>query len=262
MILSVTFTFGNFITILLGMVLGASWAATLYLKQRRNKVLTHINPEYNLIPQEIRNKYELCIEKVYTYHVKARHNKIKVLFGLLEIKLKVDYVGLAKTYLNLDNVDDTKPLSLMEEFKWLITTIAKDNYPDSEYPLFELTIDEIFDLVYKSVDLISNVINDLGIPGLNGISVKTVYDVSKLSGKILEIFKKKWIKILLKLYNAGMRISNLLNPAYWIKKASKMASNDSLLNYVFHMLFEIAGKLTATIYMKNKQLPFNDQIDE
>ncbi len=245
-------TFGNLLSSFLGLILGASWAASVYLKIKRKKVLTHIEPDFNKIPDEKRKLYLKYIDNIYSYHEKSRKNKIKILFGLVEIKRNINYKELAKTYLDLDDVKDTEPLSLVDEIKWLVEKIAKDNYENSNYPLFELTIDEIFDLMYRAIDLTSDVINDLGIPGLNQISIKLILNASQLGEKVFEIFNKGWVKVLLKIYNAAFKISKLINPAYWIKKITNVVSNDSLISFIYYIMFEITGKLTANIYMKNK----------
>ena len=60
---------------------------------------------------------------------------------------------------------------------WLVVEVAKIYYPESKNPLFELTIEELFLLIREIINLLSNVVYDIGIPNLEKLKVSTIKDL-------------------------------------------------------------------------------------
>ena len=156
-----TFTFTDILLLCFGIFIGIVWGAFIFIKRKRNFVLKHINQGFNYITEEDKKEINKKINNVYNYHLAARRTNVKLLFGIVNIKKKVNYQTLAETKLGISN--SSKLIPFTNELMWLINDVAKMYYPDSKNPIFELTIEELFLLIREIITLLSNIVYDIGI---------------------------------------------------------------------------------------------------
>ena len=244
-----TFTLTDFLLLGFGIFIGLIWGALIFIKRKKNFVLKHINQGFTNIDNEEKKKVDKLINNVYSYHVSSRKTNVKLLFGIINIKRKVDYEKLAESKLGL--VNKSEPLNLTSELLLLIEEVARIYYPDSENPIYELTIEELFLLVREVIELFSNVIYDIGIPNLDKLKVSTIKDLIIIGGKFKKVYNLKGVKITIGLINALFKLQSVVTPIYWIKKGTNDLSINSLSQFVIKCMFEIVAKETANIYSKN-----------
>ena len=244
-----TFTLTDFLLLGFGIFIGLIWGALIFIKRKKNFVLKHINQGFTNIDNEEKMKVDKLINNVYLYHVSSRKTNVKLLFGIVNIKRKIDYEKLAESKLGLVNISE--PLNLTSELLLLIEEVARIYYPDSENPIYELTIEELFLLVREVIELFSNVIYDIGIPNLDKLKVSTIKDLIIIGGKFKKVYNLKGVKITVGLINALFKLQSVVTPIYWIKKGTNDLSINSLSQFVIKCMFEIVAKETANIYSKN-----------
>lgn len=247
---SIVFGLSEIFLLCFGVLIGITLGAMIFVKRKRVLILNHINYRKMILPKAEMKLVETKINDIYTYHINVRKNKIKLLFGLVKINRKVDYDALAKKYLKL-NEPTSKAMSIPKELWWLVNDTAKIYYPESKYPLYELSIDEIFLLLREIVNLTEQIINDLGIPNLNKIKISMLNDLVKTTGKIKRIYNLKGIQITIGCFNAAIKLQSILTPIYWIKTGTNMIAVNSLSQFMAKLMFELVAKETAQIYSKN-----------
>ncbi len=244
-----TFTFTDILLLCFGIFIGIVWGAFIFIKRKRNFVLKHINQGFNYITEEDKKEINKKINNVYNYHLAARRTNVKLLFGIVNIKKKVNYQTLAETKLGISN--SSKLIPFTNELMWLINDVAKMYYPDSKNPIFELTIEELFLLIREIITLLSNIVYDIGIPNLEKLKVSTIKDLVLFGGKVMKVYNLKGVRITIGFINAAFRLQSVVTPIYWIKKGTNDLSITSLSQFLVKCIFEVVGKETANIYSKN-----------
>lgn len=244
-----TFTLTDILLLGFGIFIGLIWGALIFIKRKKNLVIKHISLDLSNISKEDKKAVDRIINDVYSYHVTARKNNIKLLFGIINIKKHIDYNKLAKTKLGIDSCNDL--ISLSNELLLLIEKVAKVYYPNSPNPIYELKIEELFLLIREIIRLFSNVVYDIGIPNLEKLKVSTIKDLVIIGGKVKMVYSLKGVQITVGLINALFKLQSVITPIYWIKKGTNDLSINSLSQFIIKCMFEIVGMETANIYSKN-----------
>lgn len=242
------FTLTDCLLLLFGIFIGLIWGSLIFIKRKKNIVIKHIKKDSNGSLEQNKEVNKI-INNVYSYHVTARRTNVKLLFGIVNLKKKVDYNALALKKLELENKNDL--VTLPNELLLLVEKVAKVYYPNSETPLYELTIEEIFLLIREIIRLLSNIIYDIGIPNLDKLKVSTVKDLIIFGGKFKKVYSLKGVRITVGLINAIFKLQSVVTPIYWIKKGTNELSISSLSQFMIKCMFEVVGKETAYVYSKN-----------
>lgn len=242
------FSLSNIIGLLFGIIVGLIIGAYIFIHNKKKRIINLNIDKYQNLEHDDILKTEFLINNVSIYHTKARKTKRKLFFGLIKIKRKVDYKALNEKYLNIKDQD--KLYTFKEEFYWLIYNTAKLYYPDSNYPLFELTIDETFDLAREIIDLVSRSIDSLEIANIENLKISQIIGVIELGNKVRKYTSIKAVKASINVINFIIRLQAFITPIYWIKKGTSFAAIDNIDQYFFKNLFEIIGVETSVIYSK------------
>lgn len=245
----VAFNFTDILLLLFGVFVGLIWGTFIFVKRKRKLIMKRINKGFTNIDAEKQKIINEVINKVYQYHVSARKTKFKMLFGLVTIKKKVNYEKLALDSLGVENSKELIPL--VKEILILINNIAEVYYPNSENPIYELSIDQIFSLLREIENLLRGVLSDLGIPHIEELRISQLKEIIIIGGKVKDVYNIKGVRFSINCLNAAIKIQSVLTPIYWIKKGTKSLSVSSLSQFLVKCLFEIIGKETANIYSEN-----------
>ena len=157
-----------------------------------------------------------------------------------------------------------KELSFFDAFttsaKALTEEIATYYYPESKYPLMELSVDELLQL--------DDYIHDRVAKTLNQGLLKNVKNVRVSRFKELVDFKKKlddqaWMKIVSskktrKGIEATLGVINAFNPVYWFRKVIIKTSINTLNRHIAKSMLAVVAEETSRVYSKNV---FNETID-
>lgn len=132
--------------------------------------------------------------------------------------------------------------------------IATKFYPNSKYPLLELTIDETLMLGHYITDRVDKIFQDSRMLRLfrgktlanlmSLYSVKTAVDESP----VMQIEKKFKIK---KRIGSVFSVLNIVNPTYWIRKITVDKLIQQVINKICLAIIGIVGEETYKIYSKN-----------
>ncbi len=145
-------------------------------------------------------------------------------------------------------------IDLMTNISWqLINDIAKVYYPDSKYPLFELSVEELIKLCEYITNKIDSIFNGKLTKYARNFKMSqlmSIIDAKKKmdDNKIIKAAKKVHIEDIYKVVNST---KNLFNPLYWIKKVMISSTLNIGVLKIFNIIIDIVGQETAKVYSKN-----------
>lgn len=152
-----------------------------------------------------------------------------------------------------DNNISTK-LNVIKDISWnLLNDIAKLYYPESDHPVFELSVDELIKLsnyITEKVDQlfkgrITKYLRDFKIIQL----VKLIETKKRVDeNKIVKASKKAHVG---GIYKVTSSILNTINPVHWVQKLMISSSVNIGGNIIANMIIDIVGQETAKVYSKN-----------
>ena len=216
-------TFGGFINFFLGMMTGVvAFLAFLTFFSFRGK--------------------RVNLQDISMPTVEFNEEDIKNLIESRQIKLKRNLkAGSDKTF----RVTMDIAYELLEE-------ISRYFFPESKYPMLELSIHELIDLNHY----ISNRVDELlDIPVLRNakkakiISIVNLYEKKKFleESRVARAAKKYRFGKVLKY--GGMAL-NVVNPVYWFRKLVLSTSIDAITRKLCVVIIGVVGEETAKIYSK------------
>jgi len=163
--------------------------------------------------------------------------------------------GIKKTY-----QDDTVGLKTNDKFRvvremsWeMIHQIAEKFYPESDYPIYELTLDEFMMLNHYITDRLDSVFDKRFFKPFRGMRVSRIIKFFEVKKKIDE---NKLMKAANKLHvpkltKAAFAVLNAVNPAYWFKKLVIETTYNSAINKITLTIFDIVAEETHKVYSKS-----------
>ena len=147
---------------------------------------------------------------------------------------------------------------LFLHLKMISTDLAKDIatkfYPNSKYPLLELTIDETLMLGHYITDRVDKIMNDSRF--LKLLRRRTLANLMQIYS-VKATVEESAIVQTEKKYKIRKRISDIFNvinfarPAYWIKKITVDQITQQFINRICLAIIGIVGEETYKIYSKN-----------
>lgn len=229
---------GNFIFLLTGIGLGFIICGIIYLI---------------ILLKSIKKADKINKESFYTEDIVKTNETNKIIRGA-----KDQFKEEAKDYSLTQKIDCVKEISWL-----LIKDIAKIYYPESKYPVYELTVDELIKLCYYITQRVDKVFQGRILKMLRGFKVSQVIyiiDTKKKieDTKIVKASKKMKLGGFFRLAGAAL---NVVNPVYWIKKFMFSTSLNIGTNKIGDIIIDIVGQETAKVYSKHL-FTVNDNIDE
>ena len=135
----------------------------------------------------------------------------------------------------------------------LVNEIASSYYPNSKYPIYELSIDELILLTRYISDRIDGLFSGRILRKLKDLKVSSVMKMIDIKKKFDE---NKVVKAANKI-EAGKKVKNIsavlniLNPAYWVKRIAIDGTYNAILNKIALTIIDVVGEETAKVYSKN-----------
>nr|HPN60757.1 hypothetical protein [Bacilli bacterium] len=135
----------------------------------------------------------------------------------------------------------------------LIEAIAKIYYPDSSFPLYELSIDELLILNHYITDQIDSLFKGRVLAAARKVRIANIL-------KIIEVKKKFDNTKAVKLVNqkpisgtvkVALGILNVFNPKYWVKKLLIDTTMTIATNKIALTIIEIVGAETNKVYNRS-----------
>ncbi len=159
----------------------------------------------------------------------------------------------------------TQKIDVMKTICWaLISDIAKVYYPDSNYPIYELSIEELLKLSFYITERIDEVFNGKILRLVKNFKIAQIFRLLDAKKKVED---SKIVKASKKLHVGGISkwafsALNVVNPVYWIKKFMMDVSMNIGMNKITNVIIDIIGQETAKIYSKNIFSVNNEEIEK
>lgn len=195
---------------------------------------------------------------VYLYSVivslrkKTKYKRHPVEIDELEIELLIK-----DAQEQFKNKELRKEMGLFAYFKSvnldLVTDIAKKYYPNSKYPLLELSVEESLELT----NYISNRINEfLSARILAPLKRKTLAQIKGIYDVKVKVEETKIVKAgkkvgVAKIGKTALGVINAINPAYWIKRLTVDKLYDIIIVKICLVSIGVVGEETYKIYSKS-----------
>ncbi len=220
--LAIAITFQGFINFFLGMITGVVLfllLVTIFSIRGKNLSLDTKKPEGEISEDDLRKLIE------------HRQTSLK-----RTIKLKND--GAYKITLDMS-------LELVEE-------ISRYFFPNSKYPMYELSVNELLELNHYITNRIDEI---LEVPILKNakktriITIVNMYEKKRMieESKIAKAAKKMRLGTVVKY--GGMAL-NAINPVYWFRKLVLSTSMDVITRKLCIAIIGVVGEETAKVYSK------------
>lgn len=160
-----------------------------------------------------------------------KDNNASVLLGV---------VGLKGKKRNSDGVDVGS----------LLSEVAKVFNPDSKNPMFELTGGEAFEFGHTVTDRLVGVFDASGLTFLRNITLETFF---KYADAVKKAANNKLLGGAIGSYNGVMRIVNIVNPYYWIKRTVTAIVVRKTCDAVVFTGVDVLVKEFANLYRKTSR---------
>jgi len=142
----------------------------------------------------------------------------------------------------------------------LVEEIASYFFPESKYPMLELSVNELLNLTHYITDRIDELLDKPVIKNTKNMQVTKImqmYDKKKQveESKIVKAAKKMKLPKVLKY---GGAVVNAVNPVYWFRKVVITTSLNAMTRKICLVVIGIVGEETTKVYSKAL---FNEELD-
>lgn len=141
---------------------------------------------------------------------------------------------------------------LFKVTKELSHDISQKFYPESNYPYFELTIDETIALSHYITNRLDELLDSSILRLFRGMTIRRIVELNETKTKIEDSKVVKGAKKykLGKVTSSILKTINLVNPFYWFRKLTVNKAIDIITVRIALSLIAITGEETYKIYSK------------
>jgi len=134
----------------------------------------------------------------------------------------------------------------------LMNEIAKYYFPNSRYPMYELSPQELLDLNSYIIKRLEKIINGKFIRRFKNFRISTIIDILNRkkaidNSKLMKFNRQFKIS---KILSYGVTILNYANPVYWFRKLALKPSTNLVTKELCKMIISIVGEETSNLYSK------------
>lgn len=138
----------------------------------------------------------------------------------------------------------------------IIQDIAQIYYPDSAYPVYELSVEEMLTLNHYITNRIDELFAGRVLGTFKKVKISQILRLVELKKKIDE---NKVVKLANKvkmptLYKSFMNVLNIFNPVYWVRKMMLTTTLDATTNKIANIILDVVGDETNKVYSRNKEV--------
>lgn len=127
----------------------------------------------------------------------------------------------------------------------MIKEIAAVFNPSSRSPVFELNEKEIFSFAHDVTMRLTDIVRELNVPFVSTANLSSLISSADVA---VSVAKNKWVGTTSKVVGYLLRVINVLNPFYWVKKILTTETTFLLYREVVEASIEIVGKQFAALY--------------
>ncbi|MCK9471214.1 MAG: hypothetical protein WC006_07035 [Bacilli bacterium] len=217
------FQFDNLIVLIFGIVFGFLLCFLIYF----TFVIASLKKEEKKV--EV-NKENISMERIERL-IKSAKNQ---------------YLVDSATKSTAEKINDVKEIS------WeLINAIAKEYFPDSKYPIYELSIDELMMLNHYITNRVDSLFKGPVLKPFKKLRIAYILKILDMKKKIDENKAVKAATKLNKPWKIALSVLNVFNPAYWVKKLMISTTLVAVTNKIGSLVIEVVGDETNKVYSKS-----------
>lgn len=143
--------------------------------------------------------------------------------------------------------------------------IAARFYPNSKYPLLELSVDEVISLLGYIQVRVDELLDRRGLRLLKKLKVSFIKDISTKTTTVLNSKAFNITKDVSKGVGIAKKVLNVINPVNWVRKTIIDGSLTIIINKLCLIIIAVVGEETFKIYSKkvlDKDVDIESNIDE
>jgi len=204
--------------------------------------------------------------------LKKEEKKVAIQSEKIDLAKVERIIRSAKNQFLLESSNKTtgEKLKDLKDISWnLINAIAKEYFPESKYPIFELSIDEIMRLNHYITNRIDSMFKGPVLRPIKKVKVSYIIKLLDFKKKIDENKAVKAVNKLNKPWAITRSIINIFNPSYWFKKLVNSTVVPYMTNKMCGIVIDVVGDETNKVYSKavfneekNLELDIEKQIRE
>jgi hypothetical protein len=150
------------------------------------------------------------------------------------------------------SADMNQKLKDVRDISWnLINDIARVYFPKSNYPIYELSIDELMTLSHYITDRIDSLFKGPILKPLKKLRISYILKIIDTKKKIDESKAVKTASKFKTPWKATLSILNIFNPVYWVKKLMISTTLVAVSNKICGIVIDVVGEETNKVYSKN-----------
>lgn len=212
----------------------------------------------------------LLIKSINEEELKYKNEKVKI----EEEKINKLIEEIKKSY-----IEESEGLLIKSRFEILgskiiqtMQEVASVYYPNSKYPLYELTIEELILFMHYLSNRIDGIFEHPVLKPFKKISLSKIFDILETKKKIEanKVIKATKSVQYSKIKNVVMSTIKVINPFYWLKKLIVNSTIDFAMRKIALLMIDIIGDETNKTYSKSifdkeknlRQLEIEQAIDE
>ncbi len=216
-------SFGGIINFLLGIFSGFILFTVVYIyfsvRGKNAEMMLIRKPPVDVDEEKLK---QIIIDKQHTFKLAYRKNK----------------KNIGKTTFDLS-------YELIEE-------ISRYYFPNSKYPMLELSVNEIISLNHYITDRVDQILDQPILKNTRNIRVTKIikaYETKRAidEKKLVKAAKSKTVKTTMKVTIGAL---NVFNPAYWFRKLVVNTSVDFVTKKICLMIIGVVGEETSKVYSK------------
>lgn len=145
----------------------------------------------------------------------------------------------------------------------LIHDIAKHYFPNSAYPIYELSVQELLNLILYIQNRLQKIVNGKIVNLFKNSRISTLVDIINKkkafdNSKIMKLSQKLKVS---KFLEYAKMVLNYGNPIYWFRRFALKPSTTLVIKETCKMIIRITGEETNKVYSKKIFMKEDDPVE-
>lgn len=186
--------------------------------------------------------------------LKKEEKKIVIQSEKIDLEKIERLIKSAKNQFLIESTAKTtaEKLNDVKDISWnLINQIAKEYFPNSNYPIYELSIDEIMMLNHYITNRIDSLFKGPILRPFKKLRIAYILKILDVKKKIDENKAVKAANKINKPWKITWTVLNIFNPVYWVKKLMISTTVVTITNKICGLVIEVVGTETNKVYSKS-----------
>ena len=181
-------------------------------------------------------------------------------------EIKQIILNAQASYKNKELRADNSRISYCTELcKTLAIDIASKFYPNSKYPLLELTVDELLMLIIYIEKRLEEIFNRRGLRLIKRVNVATIFNFTNKTNHVMDSKAFKVTKEVGGAIGTIKKVVNVVNPAWWVRKLVIDNTINIITDKLCLVTLAVVGEEIFKIYSKtvfNEEKEIETNVDQ